>query len=403
MESFSWQGIDLQGKRHKGVLTARSPEDVKQQLFTKNIALLHCKQARKATRLFKVIKRRPSLVEQIEFFEHLAILLESGLTLDHSLQALSAQRSKENSNDLIESILTSIQAGKPFSIALMQVPLAYKQIALPLFQAGESTGSLTKALNQFSGYLKEQHAFTQSMRQATLLPLMTLSFTLVIMLVILLVVVPQFEQFTIFASEQLPRATRCVFGASAWLRSYAGGFAVSMITGLSCLLACARNTSLIAPFYQASISRLPMIGKLMALRDMRTFFATWALLSNGGVQVREALFLAMQTLSYPVQRQVSTPIMRALDQGFALDVALEQTGHTLFPKAFIRMIGSGQMSGTLPFMLSKAAVLAAKLLHDTTNRFIARSAPVLIIITGLIITLLMLAVYIPIFTLANRL
>lgn len=406
MKQFVWQGLDRQGKKHSGKLFERSVEDVRKRLLAQHIALLNSKEVNEGGirgRILGLLHHRAPLKEQIEFFEHLAVLLESGIALDDSLHALYVQPGSASQKQLIASMRTSIQSGSSFSQALENAPIVHKHLVTPLIQASELTGNLSGSLAQLAAYLREEFSFALRLRQATFLPLLTLCFTGVTMLVILWVVVPQFEQFTVFTDEALPLITRIVFGISGWVRSGVGMVVIASFLGLLLAGILFRKTPFVSPGYQAVIQRFPILGKILSLRDSRTFFATWALLSNGGVRSKQALELALKTLPYGVQRQVAERILNEIDAGIAFAQALEYTNHPLFPPVFIRMVSSGQESGNLPRMLARAAHFAAQLLHEMTDRFIARAAPILIIVTGLLITLLMLAVYVPIFTLAHRL
>lgn len=395
MPRYIWKGITLSGSAQRGTLDAESPEQLKEQLLTSGIALLFCAEQRH--RLAWLINRQTSSHSALTtFFEYLLHLLESGVSLPKALDLVSSQVDHHHLALSCKQITTHVNKGEPLSTALKRYPTTFTPLMVQLIAAGEKTGKLTTALTYLCTYLKEHNKFKKALVQAALFPLFTITFAVIILLGILLCIVPQFEQFFSSLDKTLPPITQALLNTSSWLRSwYSIVAAVSICAGL-----------LIAKFYAPKntmaeyMAKAPFIGNIIATANLITTLRMLSLFLKAGIPLKDALETIASSLKNQLFKRKITTITNALVAGQGLITQLPTLAPDNDTEILKTFVALGEQTGKLDVMLDKATTIFEEKLNKKLELFALFFQPALMIAVGLVIALIMAAVYIPLFNLA---
>ncbi len=396
MPYFSWQGVDLYGRTHTGATFAHSVSELDARLFTQKIALMHAWQRAP----WRFALSWVDLSRKIDFFQHLAQLLQAGILLPEALGIMGDQQSHGVFQETIYAIAQQVREGHSLSHALQHTRY-FDSLMSNMVAVGQESGSLALALQALADYLQAQDAFYKRIRAALLLPMITFGFFLCVLGVILFAIIPQFA--TIFSSlgTETPAATRTLLaisaGASGW---HMGALLLSILLG-ALLVHRASKTKSGRAFFDALWLKTPFMGRIIRQRSSAHFLHALSLLLGGGVPLVPALTIAKGVVRNSVLAQHLEQLVTEVAAGSPFSEALVITQEPLFGPEVISLATVGQETGRLSFFLARAA----RLLQDQVHRSITFVAtiiqPLLIIILGLLIALLIISVYMPVLNLAN--
>lgn len=396
MPDYTWKGIDAAGTAKRGTLTADSPAHLKDQLLHAGIALLSYAEA-SATKSWFTLKRSSSGQETlITFFEYLCHLLESGIPLLTALELVIPQLSDEHVAGILRTITNQVKKGEAFSSTLKKYPEIFTPIVIQLVISGEKTGKLAPALSYLTTHLKSQSAFKKNLVQAAIFPLFTITFAIIIMVGILLFIIPQFENFFSSTEKALPPLTHAILTLSAWLRSWKG------LATLVAILAGVVTAKIAMPkqVLQKLISHTPLLGSIITTANLIHVLHMLALFLKAGIPLRDALETIESSVKNRYFKQNLHTIAQAIVTGQGLTTQLPNLAPAKDREILTTFVALGEQTGKLDAMLGKAAVIFEEKLKKQIALFTLFFQPALMIIVGLVIALLMAAVYLPLFNLA---
>lgn len=408
MIDFSWRGIDENGVVRKGVFAAHSQEEVRTELLKQRVALLMCKQ-RPSSFFVRMVSSIRSVLgsnyhiapsERIYLFRSLSLLFSSGVSVIEGLNVLSTRMHLSGKvRTIIGDLSRDVKRGMPFSVAMENIPEAFSTLMIHLVRAGEEAGDLAGALSHLATYLQEGESLKKQLRGAALLPVMTLAFAIVMLVGIGIFIIPRFEELFSSTQVELPPLSQLVFSASAYMRSW---YFPAFITVFVGLVSCARyvlSKKKIRGYIDNVSTRLPLVGKIYQLVDLVHFTESLAMLLSSGMPMPVSLRYASGTTQ---GRLFQTSTLRLYDEilkGVSLEEALKS--ETVFPVELASMVAIGERSGNLSLMLGKASDLFKDELQHRLTLFTTVLQPVLMVVVGGIIALVLVAVYMPIMSLAG--
>ncbi len=396
MPQYTWKGIDLSGSQKQGALTIESPAQLKEQLLRDGIALLSF--AEKKPHKPWLITRRNTGGQSslITFFEYLCHLIDSGVPLLTALELVTTQLTDQELCSILNQIIICVKKGDAFSTSLKGYPEKFSPTIIQLISAGEKTGKLAPSLTYLCSYLKDQNTFKKTLVQSSIFPLFTMSFGFIIMIGILVGIIPQFENFFNSTNKTLPPLTQGILNLSAWLRSWNSIiFLAIFIVGIFLLKHLTPKNILSGLF-----TRIPLLGNIIITTNLINTLRMLSLFLKAGIPLKDALETIAISIKNPHFHKKIQKITNALVAGQSIATQLPTLASSKDAAILNTFITIGEQTGKLDAMLDKATAIFEEKLKNDLDAFSLFFQPTLMIVVGLLIAVLMAAVYLPLFNLA---
>jgi type IV pilus assembly protein PilC len=390
MPYYTWQGVNLKADFQTGVSFARSEKELDRFLFQQDIALIKIKHV--STRRSKKIND----ATLITFFNHVASLLDAGLKIPQALQTVYKQLPQGALKEIVFALSGEIQEGQSLAAALAMYPWIFNVVTVHMVRVGEQIGSVSVVLKALANYHDAKQKFKRKIFQALMIPVVTFCFFLVIALVILIMVVPQFE--TIFNSlgGTVPGATAFLIGMSDFFRTY--GLILVGVVAFSIL--CVQR--IVSKREGVSIlSGLPFMQTLGRNCGIMHTMQALALLLGNGVNLVQAMDISRYVLSDKKMNSQFVAAAKAVASGYALHEAFVLYAKIFAQENIIALISIGHETG----QLSQAFNAIARMYEEKVMRQLQYITlfvqPTLMLVLGLLITSMIVAIYMPLFSLAH--
>jgi general secretion pathway protein F len=406
MAAFRFAAADHSGKEQSGVLEADSARAARQVLRGRGLVPLTVEPVvseRQRTALTLSLGRRLSQTELAVITRQLASLLGAALPVADALTVMVEQSEKQSLRELMAAIRTDVLGGASLSKALARHPRQFPDIYRALIAAGEESGKLGSVLASLADYIEERAKLQQKITLAFVYPVIVTVVALLVVIGLLTYVVPQVVQVFAQTKQALPLLTRAMIATSDFVRGY--GWIVAAAAGLGAFVVSRllRVPAARLRWHTRALT-LPVVGVLSRSLNTARFASTLAILVGSGVPMLRSLQAAGETLTNLAMRGRVMDATQRVREGFSLARALradaeeeKRAGHVkLFPPVLIHLIASGEATGRLPDMLSRAADIHAREAERRALFFTSLLEPVLILAMGVVVMLIVLAVLLPI-------
>ena len=399
MPQWSFTAQDQEGRRRRGTVEGDNARHVRGLLREQGLRPLNVRPA--AAGIFNRLLpgMRPAMGSQAlaQVIRQLATLLRGGLPLDTALQALVAQRSRNS--EVLMGVRARVQEGYSFAEALSASRRVFPELLVATVGAGERIGRLEEVLERLAEHFEKNQALRQQVRAALAYPLVLTVFSLAIVSLMLVYVVPQVTPVFVDSGVELPLLTQVLMAVSDFARTF--GWLVLLVTAVGAIL-IARALRL--PGARLRLHRLllrtPLFGALSRELNSARLMQSLATLTDAGVSVWESLRVAARMLTNLPMRQAAMAAAEEVSEGKPAAQALERSG--LFPPLCIQLIASGEASGELHQLLGRAAETQERELSARIDTMTSLLQPVLIMLVGGFVLLIVLSILMPIFEM-NRL
>ena len=344
--------------------------------------------------------RRVSLRRVAVFVRQLGVMVGAGLPLAESLAVLHRQEENHRLRTAVEAVTRDVESGSSLAAAMSRHPQIFSRLAVAMTSVGEAGGRLDQSLIRLGSELEKAAAIAQQVRGAFAYPLVVGAVGALVVSVILWRVVPVFGELYEGLDAELPLLTRMVIEAS---RSF-GSWALALL-GLGAAAGWAvgrlRRTEAGGARFDRLALGVPLFGGLLRSAGVSRFCRTLAVLTGAGVPVLEGLEIARRALGNRHLEQEVGAVRSKVEGGASLAGPLRQTG--LFPPMVVQMVAVGERTGELESSLAKVADFYEEEVRRTTATLLPLIEPLLILVLGLVIGAIVIAMYLPIWTLVGRL
>lgn len=314
--------------------------------------------------------------------QELAILLDAGLPLDRSLAILAGQREHRALRPALVEVLDQVRGGVALAEAMRDHPAVFPPVAIALVEAGEAAGALNTTLARLAEMLLRAEQLREQLSSALIYPILLLMAAVGSVLLLLTVVVPQFETFFEGSRVALPTATVIVLAASRAIREDGALILLLLIGGVVALRMALRRPGAQRRL-DAALLRAPLIGTLLARIETARFARTLGTLVESGVPLAGALPIARRTFANAAMAEAVDTATQSLKEGEGLAGPLEATG--LLPPIAVTFLRTGEETGRLGEMLTRLADALDRDIQKTTARFLALLVPVITILLGILV------------------
>jgi type IV pilus assembly protein PilC len=332
------------------------------------------------------------------FTGQLAAMLGGGLHLVRILTSLAGETTNQKFRKVLMSVRDAVTGGTSFADALGQFPFVFDKLYVSVVRAGELSGSLPGVLDTLTVYLEKTANLRRKVRGAIAYPSVILFVSLSVVFIMIVKIVPIFENVYARANATLPAPTRTLIWVSGLVRYY------TMTVILLVLLAAAGvyvalQTSQGRRLFDRIKLGFPLFGQLIRKAIMARVCRTLAVLLNSGIPLIEAMETVSRVAGNRVIEHALTDATRRMRDGGTIAATLRETGQ--FPVMIIQLVATGEESGTLPTMLGRAAVYYEQQVDNSVATLSTLIEPVMIVIMGAIAGAVIFALYLPIFTLGQ--
>jgi type IV pilus assembly protein PilC len=390
---FLWKGRDAQGKPTQGRIRASNAELARAQLRRQGLQVLHLQ------RLWwdHAPRVRPRDVAQMT--RQLAALLRAGVPLLQALRMLSRSLPSATLTAIIQTVQHDVESGQALHTALAKHPAQFSGLYLSMVQAGESAGILDSLMERLASTLEKNEALRSRVRSALMYPCAVMIVATAVLVMILVFVVPVFQDVFKSFGADLPWPTQIVVALSEGL-SHAGPLVlVAALLGAWLGPRLTRTESAFQLWLNRRLLQTPLIGRLIQTAVVARWTQTLSALLAAGVPLAEALGPVAQACDHRVFERATMQIQRQVAQGSSLSEAMAQS--TRFPPMVVQLCHTAEETGTMDTLLARAGGLMESELDDRVNGLSSLLEPLIIVVLGGLIGGILVAMYLPIFRLGQ--
>jgi len=391
--TFAWQGIDAQGRPVRGRLQAQQAGLARAQLRRQGIEAL------KLRRLWWAQPLRVKPADVSLMARQLAALLHAGVPLLQALHMLSRSLNSATLVEVVQQLHLDVGNGLALHQALAQHPQHFNGLFISMVQAGESAGILDTLLARLAHTLEKNETLRSRVRSALMYPCAVMAVALAVVVLILVYVVPVFEEVFKSFGADLPWATQMVVALSQGLSHSAPVVAVLSLAVWGLWHKVPGAQQAFKTTRERWLLRWPVLGSLMATAVTARWAQTLSALLSAGVPLAEALGPVAQACDHSVYERATQQMQRKVAQGSRLSEAMGQSGH--FPAMLVQLCATGEETGALDTLLARAGDLMETELDDRVNGLSSLLEPLIIVVLGGLIGGILVAMYLPIFRLGQ--
>ena len=403
MPAFEYRSLDHRGKIKKGTLEADSARQVRQQLRDKGWVPLEVNEASDTNSQGMgrfAGSGKINGAEQALITRQLATLLKSGLPVEQALSAVS----KQAANDRIERIMLAVRAkvreGYSLARSFESFPRAFPEMYRATVAAGEQSGHLEQVLEQLADYLETRHDTGRSVAQAMIYPAFIMVFASIVIMLMMTFVVPKLVAVFEGRDQALPLLTRIVMAMSDFARGWGWLVVLLIVVAVVVFMRAMRDPRFRLRVHQRLVN-MPLVGTMLRAGDSARLASTLGILGRSGVPLVDALFIAAQVVGNLAVRNAVKNAAAKVREGGSLSRALDASGY--FPPMLVQMIASGETSGELDNMLTRAADYQERELSSTINTMVGLLGPIMLLVMAGVVVMIVLSVMLPIMQMNNLL
>lgn len=391
---FLWEGTTRQGTKIKGQMSGRDPALIKAQLRKQGINPLKVrKQGMQLLSSGKKIKPMDIAV----FTRQLATMMKSGVPLLQSFDIILEGLQNPNMSRLVESIKTDVGSGNSLANSLRKHPKHFDDLYCNLVDSGEQSGALEALLDRVATYKEKTEALKAKIKKAMNYPIAVILVAVIVSAILLIKVVPQFQEVFANFGAELPAFTLMVIGLSEVLQEHGLIVLVALIAaGFGFKVAMQRSEKL-----RDSVDRLllkaPVVGNIIYNSAVARFGRTLATTFSAGVPLVDALDSVAGATGNVVFKNAVQKVKSEVTGGTQLNIAMRSTG--VFPSMALQMTSIGEESGALDEMLDKVATHYEAEVDNAVDGLTALMEPLIMAVLGVLVGGLIIAMYLPIFQL----
>ncbi len=391
-DMFVWEGVDRHGKRVKGEMSGKNDSLVKATLRRQGVNPLKVKKKPKA--LFSSGGKITSKDITV-FSRQLATMMSSGVPLVQSFEIVGRGHENKAMQDLILTVKGDIESGTALNEALGKHPQQFNELYVNLVTAGEHAGILEEILHKLATYMEKTEALKSKIKGALFYPIAVIAVAFVITCILMIFVVPQFQEMFSGFGADLPALTAMVVRMSNWFVEYWWLMFGIIIGTVVAIIQMKKRSLRFAHFLDRLSLKIPVIGDILEKSAIARFARTLATMFAAGTPLVEAMTSVAGACGNSVFYDATLKMRDEIATGTQLQVSMRDVN--LFPNMVVQMVAIGEESGALDSMLSKVADWYEQEVDDAVDALTSLLEPLIMAVLGVIIGGLVVAMYLPIF------
>jgi type IV pilus assembly protein PilC len=397
MPMYEFTARNTTGQIQKGQLDVASKEDVSAYLRKNRLILVSVREAPKQISL-SLGAGRVKTRDIVIFTRQFATMINAGLPLVQSLNILAAQTENKTLREVTRAVVYDVESGNTLADALSKHPKAFSDLYVNMVAAGEAGGILDTILLRLAAFLEKNDALIRKVKGAMIYPGVIITVACAAIAILLIFVIPTFQNMFSGAGLELPLPTRVVIAMSQFLIGY----------WWALILAMAGSVFAIRSYYgtpggrrqiDGALLRSPVLGDVLRKSAVSRFTRTLGTLVSSGVSILEGLEITAKTAGNTIIHDAVMESRNSIAGGETIAAPLEKS--KVFPPMVISMIAVGEQTGGLDEMLSKIADFYDEEVDVAVSALLSLMEPAMIVILGVIVGGMVIAMYLPIFDMMN--
>jgi len=393
---FVWEGTDRKGKKVKGKSMATNEAAVRADLRRQGVVPSRIKKQSKG--MFGGGGTITPLDIAI-FSRQLATMLSAGIPLVQSFEIVGTGHENAAMQKLIMAIKGDVEGGSSLTEALAKHPLYFDDLFINLVEAGEQAGALETLLDKIATYKEKTEALKKKIKKALTYPAAVLVVAFVVTAILLIFVIPAFEDLFKGFGADLPTFTRMIIDLSVFVREKGWYLAIMMGAGVGTFLYFKKRSRAMRHWLDRLSLKMPIIGGILQKAAIARYARTLSTMFAAGVPLVEALESVAGATGNIVYEVGVLEMRDEVATGQRLQQAMENTD--LFPNMVIQMIAVGEESGSLDDMSSKVADFYEEDVDNAVDNLSSLLEPMIMAILGVLVGGLVVAMYLPIFKMGS--
>jgi type IV pilus assembly protein PilC len=394
MPTFEYTAKDQQGQEKTGTMEASSRDEVVASLRKNRMVLVRLREAKKAKRGGGRIITRDIVV----FTRQFATMINAGLPLVQALDILAQQTENKSLAETTKQVVYDVESGNTLADALSKHPKAFTSLFVNMVAAGEAGGILDTILLRLAVFLEKNDAIVRKVKGAMIYPAVIFSVAIIAVVVLLIFVIPTFQQMFASVNMELPLPTKIVIAASDFLQGFWWALILGGI-GAVFLLKKYYDTENGKLVIDRLLLRAPVVGDLLRKSAVSRFTRTLGTLISSGVAILDGLEITARTAGNRVIHDAVMESRGSIAGGETIAAPLAKS--KVFPPMVTSMIAVGEATGGLDEMLTKIADFYDDEVDAAVSALLSLMEPIMIVVLGVIVGGMIVAMYLPIFGMIN--
>ncbi|AZZ90892.1 type II secretion system F family protein [Hahella sp. KA22] len=395
--TFVWEGTDRKGNKTKGETSGANVALVKAQLRKQGINPTKVKKKAES-----ILGKRTKTITPFDiaiFTRQMATMMKAGVPLVQSFDIVADGLEHPSLRELVLDIKNEVAAGNSFAGALAKHPRHFDDLFCNLIDSGEKSGALETMLDRVASYLEKTETLKKKVKKALTYPIAVIVVAIVVTGILLVKVVPQFQELFQGFGADLPAFTQVVINLSVIMQEYWFVFLISIVGSIFAFKEAKRRSEKVSNAVDKYILKLPIVGDILYKSTVARFARVLSTTFAAGVPLVDALDSVAGATGNAVFKQAVHKIRDDVSSGTQLQYSMKSTG--VFPVMAIQLTSIGEESGALDDMLEKVADHYEAEVDDAVDNLTALMEPMIMAVLGVLVGGLIVAMYLPIFQLGS--
>lgn len=395
--TFVWEGTDRRGRKTQGEATSANRALVKAQLRKQGINPIKVK--KKSASLMTAKGKKITPFDIAVFTRQMATMMKAGVPLVQSFDIVADGLENPSLRNLILEVKFDVAAGNSFSGALAKHPRYFDDLFCNLVDSGEKSGALESMLDRLAMYLEKSELLKKKIKKAMTYPIAVVVIAFVVTGILLVKVVPQFQEIFKSFGADLPAFTLMVIGLSEWMQEYWYIILGGIIASIFIFKEAKLRSKAFAEALDRGILKAPVVGPILHNAAVARFARVLSTTFSAGVPLVDALDSVARASGNSVFEKAIYKVRDDVSAGTQLQHSMKSSG--IFPAMAIQLTSIGEESGALDSMLEKVADHFEAEVDDAVDNLTALMEPMIMAVLGVLVGGLIVAMYLPIFQLGQ--
>jgi type IV pilus assembly protein PilC len=397
LEVFFWEGTDKRGVKMTGETSAKNANLLRAELRKQGINPTVVRT--KSKPLFGKAGKTITAQDISVFSRQIATMLQAGVPMVQSFEILASGQKNPRMRDLLVDIRDNIAGGSSLSEAMARHPVQFDLLYRNLTRAGEGAGVLDTVLDTVATYKERTEALKGKIKKALFYPAAVIAVAILVSAILLIYVVPQFEDVFKGFGAELPAFTQMIVNASRFLTQWWWLVLLIVVGSVGAFLFVYKRSPALERNVDRLMLKIPVLGQILHQSAIARFARTLALTFKAGVPLVEALDTVAGATGSIVYNDAVQRIRQDVSVGYQLNVAMKQVN--LFPHMVVQMTAIGEEAGALDTMLLKVAEFYEQEVNNSVDALASLIEPFIMVVIGVLVGGMVIGMYLPIFKLAS--
>ncbi len=400
MKNYSYIARDGTGVRKQGFLQAISSNDVLNWLREQDFTPVSVSEIATTTKKKKVKSRRKRIKssELAALCWQLTTMVEGGIPITEALETVAEDAENSQLQGVLRKVLEKVLKGQPFSESLGEFPKVFDNLSCSIVLSGETSGNLAEALRRIAEYFDTRDKLKKKVQAATAYPTFVLSFIVLIVIFIMAFIIPRFRTIFDQIGGELPGFTQAFMVFYDFLR-YNLHYIIGCTILLIVLVIWCSKTKRGHYLLSRAALRIPLLGLIFSQAFVAMFCKTMSMLVASGVSVLEIFDILGEMTRNDIIKDAIKKSREHIVEGSSISASMATT--SFFPNMLIKMVQVGEQSGSISPVLERTSDYYERKVDTTITTVMSLLEPIMIVTVGAIVLVVVLALYLPVFTMSD--